>query len=96
MESNKRLSEAAALQIIQQCQRLEADFAEQFTAVIQAEGNCQVYKLVNLLNCIFHERAKLICDLKTSLDLRQITYFLTSVYFQLKQSAKNISKTQIL
>ena len=43
MESNKRLSEAAALQIIQQCQRLEADFAEQFTAVIQAEGNCQVY-----------------------------------------------------
>ena len=39
MESNKRLSEQAALQIIQQCQRLEADYAEQFTAVIQAEGN---------------------------------------------------------
>ncbi|CBY43771.1 unnamed protein product [Oikopleura dioica] len=59
MESNKRLSEAAALQIIQQCQRLEADFAEQFTAVIQAEDGeehvrAQVLEIVESLSGTSH------------------------------------------
>ena len=37
MNMNKRLTESAAELITTQCQRLEADFAEQFTAVIQLE-----------------------------------------------------------
>jgi len=37
MNMNKRLTEANAELIISQCQRLEAEFAEQFTAVIQLE-----------------------------------------------------------
>ena len=52
MELNKRLTEAAASLIIQQCQRLEAEFAEQFTAVIQAEDGesqivAQVFEIVD-------------------------------------------------
>lgn len=37
MQMNKRLNEDNAALIIKQCQRLEADYAEQFTAVVQAE-----------------------------------------------------------
>ena len=74
MESNKRLSEAAALQIIQQCQRLEADFAEQFTAVIQAEGNCQVYNRARKLH-LTKAPAKGLSSfvIEKQVNLRQIT-----------------------
>jgi hypothetical protein len=47
MELNKRLTEQNAQLLFQQAQRNEADFAEQFTAVIQAEdGEEQVIKQV--------------------------------------------------
>ena len=47
MDINKRLTEQGAQLIIQQCQRLEAEFAEQFTAVVQAEdGEEQVIQQV--------------------------------------------------
>ena len=53
MNMNKRLTESNAELIINQCQRLEAEFAEQFTAVIQLEdGQEAILKQIHeIIDC---------------------------------------------